>query len=328
MEPGSFLFEELNDLDRLQRPLDIRLNSRPAARRAVFTPAIETMTVQLAESELGPSAAAGAADSATTWQQPELASISGRSLDVLGAQSPRSLPTSSDGRFTVFDQVYHYRVFTSKWGDSWEDMLAKAISLSPQLPQAYGALLHGGADGLPRPHFVLRTELSGTHVLPVVHASHPLAICTVEVPIDFTAFQIAYRSRIVLTAQTRIVVLAGHSPHFRPRRRRTQPATTDPVPRMLVARELEDASVGQGAEAATVAVLQARGPFISVSANRLLTLASLRHHVRQQEPTLADSVLLCPQFRPALPSYEPLFLAVPRCSFKRLHIGFLWTFAV
>ena len=93
-EAGSFLFEELDDLGRMQLPLRFRLNSGPAARNSVFSADTETLTVEEdfrpvtpGHAHMHPSLAAfGAAGGLPPW-----------SVTALAPGSPRSWPSSPVG---------------------------------------------------------------------------------------------------------------------------------------------------------------------------------------------------------------------------------------
>ena len=92
----------------------------------------------------------------------------------------------------MFDHVHHFRVLDRLPAESHDELVAKALSLTPELPHAVGRCLEHLVPDLPLPQIVLLSCALGNLVVPIVYSLQPLAICTVEVPRDASAFQIAY----------------------------------------------------------------------------------------------------------------------------------------
>ena len=190
-EPGHVLFDELHDMGRLTRPLGFRLDAKPVPRHAVFTAAVETLSVELLShvsadhmpSLVSADVVSDSPGRATQWSTAALSPGSSR-----GSMAP--LP----GRFAVFDVVYHFRILECEADDTDAEMIARALSLSPRLHRAVGFRLHQQVQGLPAPQFVLHTTEPGNCVVPVQHSVTPVVICTVEIFLGSTAFQVAYHA--------------------------------------------------------------------------------------------------------------------------------------
>ena len=170
---GSVLFGELAQLGREHVACSFLHNGLPASPDSPITDATETVT--LVPTDLSRTAAEST-NAASRWQA------------HAGAGSPREEAL----QFTVFDHVHHFRVLSRQSRDTWDDLVGRALSLTPELPHAVGHPLEHVVPGLPLPHLVLLSSALGGLVVPVVYSFQPLSVCTVEVPSDASAFQIAY----------------------------------------------------------------------------------------------------------------------------------------
>ena len=100
--------------------------------------------------------------------------------------------TQAAFRYTVFDTVHHLRILPAASSDTINDLIAKALSLTPELPTATGHILTRGIGDLPEPQIVLRAGSEDVVVVPIQYLAAPVAVCTIEGPSDASAFQLAY----------------------------------------------------------------------------------------------------------------------------------------
>ena len=170
---GSVLFGELAQLGREHVACSFLHNGLPASPDSPVTDATETVT--LVPNNLSRTAAEST-NAASRWQ----------------AHASAGPPREEALQFTVFDHVHHFRVLSRQGRDTWDDLIGRALSLTPELPHAVGHPLEHVVPGLPLPHLVLLSSALGGLVVPVVYSFQPLSVCTVEVPRDASAFQIAY----------------------------------------------------------------------------------------------------------------------------------------
>ena len=94
--------------------------------------------------------------------------------------------------FTVFDTIHHMRVMVAPAKATFQDFLAIALSLTPELHTATGVFLAHAAGGLPVPQLALVERPEDHCLVPVQWRDEPARFCTVEVPQGSTAFQILY----------------------------------------------------------------------------------------------------------------------------------------
>ena len=336
-EPGHFLYDELFDLGRLARPLNFRLNARPVPRTAVLTMATETLIV-----ELGQATGIGGLPPATAaTDELELHGHSQQwSTAALSPGSGRSSVASPPIRFTVFDVAYHFRILEGEADDTDQELIAKALSISPRLTRAIGFRLYQTVQGLPCPQFVLLTGDHASCVVPVQHSLSPVLVCTVEVPLGVTAFQIAYHASeacaSLKTAHQQVarqtaaiyvgnvkaaphapncayshtaVVLHGHRQNFRPtlRQRHSTASAASHLPHLSLRMLTKDLIHPEDLSSA-VTLLQPRHPPLQLQLHRLATLADVSATISEY---VEDGTMLhWPIVRPAFPDAEPIAVTV------------------
>ena len=319
---GSVLFGELAHLGREHLTFNFLVNGQTASPDVPILAPTETVTLLPVEVSRTASASTAAA---SRWRRAAEAAFSG------------DLPL----QFTVFDRVHHFRVLPRQAPESDDVLIARARDATPELPHATGFPLEHIVPGLPLPQFVLLSGVAHSLVVPVVYSFQPLSVCTVEVPSDASAFQIAYQcstachalrtahnqvargtaviaSRQGTIAQFRTGCVLGHEAvtlrgfqpgACRPRRHTSVPQSG--MPTWLEARPFSDGSNLEDLHLHEVMIFCPRRAPVRMSLAAELSHVACRHRIQQANRYGSSSSVVWPFFRPALPDARPLVLVVP-----------------
>ena len=254
----------------------------------------------------------------------------------LGINQQLSLDAEETALYTVFDVVHHFRILPRGLSDSHELLIAKAISVTPEVPEAEGhVLLHGIAE-LPMPQIVLAASNRPCCVVPLLYKLQPVSVCTSEVSQNAAAFEVAFRASLACRALTgasqqvarRTAAITGHSGSaepFRPGCVRDHEALVlrgftfgmprprirgAGVPEWIEARQLDNREDPSLAELEMIRVYVARG---RPGPLHIAPSASLRHvvdYITIQSPAGSAGTVRWPFMIPAMPGAVPLALHV------------------
>ena len=172
---------ELVQLGRGNIALSFHINLVPCVEDAAFHARVDTLTVSPCAPEPGGNLA-GSHAAPARWN---------RRLAPVDPARVFDLSSSETALFTVFDPVHHVRTFRRDISDTDDVLIAKAISVTPEILDAEGFTILHGVDELPRPQFVLKSRATTSWVVPLLFQQRPIAICTVEVPPAASAFDVA-----------------------------------------------------------------------------------------------------------------------------------------
>ena len=146
LSPGSPLWEELVATGRGSVHFAAMLNLEPCSYTAVFHMQVDTLTLTPSPSFATSSPAGPARPARNRWHRTLLEPPDGFTIN-LEADDPVT--------FTVFDKVHHFRLLQGESQDSMETLIARALSVTPELPGAQGVQLLKGIAELPFPQFAL-----------------------------------------------------------------------------------------------------------------------------------------------------------------------------
>ena len=242
----------------------------------------------------------------------------------------------------MFDSVHHQRTLRRDISDTVEMLIAKAISLTPELADAEGFLLLHGIAELHSPQIALKAKSSAALVVPLLYKIQPATVCTVEAPVQATAFEIAYlaakacsslqgahhqvakriasiighhgstdpfRSGCAVTHEA--LVLRGFSPHHnrRPRASHDLPyAAYD----WIEARHGDDREECHLTDLEEIAVFAARAPPYTVYIPPTANPRRIRECIGLSSPLGPPATLQWPTFCPAVPGASPVALLLTR----------------
>ena len=259
-------------------------------------------------------------------------------------QQPAELSVSvepvSEGRFTVYDTVHHFRILQCEARDTPEILVARAISLTPEIPDAVGHLLLHGAAELPFPQIILASAGREDLVVPLVYKVHPVAVCTTAVPPRASAFEIAYRANRACRAlawahqqvarrtaailghhgsldpfmagcavEHEVLVLRGYSFSAAALRHRVR-ASGLPAPDFVEARQPDLHEDLSAEDTHRIRVFVARGRPGSVEISPTATLRHIREYISLFCPDGPPASLRWPLVCPALPGSVPIVMAL------------------
>ena len=181
LDVNSGLYAELAQLGRGNIPFTFLVNLEPCVIDVAFHMHTDTLTLlPIVTASIG-TAIGSNAEPSQRWA---------RRLGV-----PRTHATGDDVEqpllYTVYDTVHHFRTFSRDEYDTVEILIAKAISVTPEIADAEGhVLIHGIAD-MPTPQIVLVSRHKPCCVVPLLYKLQPISICTSEVPRNAAAFEVA-----------------------------------------------------------------------------------------------------------------------------------------
>ena len=251
-----------------------------------------------------------------------------------------SLIEGSEGLFTVFDTVHHYRILRCEHSDTPEILTARALSLTPELPGAEGILLLHGIAELPFPQIILVPAGSGDLIVPLLYKINPVSVCTSAVPPDASAFMVAYHASNSCKALTgaqhqiarRTAAIVGHHGSVDPFRsgcatehgvlvlrgysfasaalRRRLRSAGQPSPDFVEARSWEPHDDLSVEDTHRIRVFRARGLPGSVSIVPTATLRSIREYISLYCPSGPPAALRWPTVCPGLPGAVPVVVAL------------------
>ena len=178
----SPLQSELVDLGRGNVPLSFMLNLVPCVIDTALKVRVDTLSVfpqrGLQEQLQVPSQAAPA-----RWN---------RRLAPVHPDRVWELDRGNAALYTVFDSFHRQRTFQRDELDEVDTLIAKAISVTPEISHAEGFLLLHGVAELPSPQIVLKSKDIDACVVPLLYKLHPVTVCTIEVPLRASSFEVAY----------------------------------------------------------------------------------------------------------------------------------------
>ena len=180
LDVNSGLYAELAQLGRGNSPFTFLVNLEPCVIDVAFHMHTDTLTLlPIVTASIG-TAIGSNAEPSQRWAR-------------LGM--PRTHATGDDVEqpllYTVYDTVHHFRTFSRDEYDTVEILIARAISVTPEIADAEGhVLIHGIAD-MPTPQIVLVSRHKPCCVVPLLYKLQPISICTSEVPRNAAAFEVA-----------------------------------------------------------------------------------------------------------------------------------------
>ena len=327
----SPLQQELVELGRGEIIFSYMMNLEPCLLDTAFHVRTDTITMTPLMSQGAASSSSSGQAQHTRWA---------RRLYPQPAELSHALSEGMEDTFTVYDTVHHFRILRCESTDTPDLLIARAMSMTPEIQNAEGhLLLHGIAD-LPFPQIVLSHAGSADLVVPLLYKAHPPAICTTAVPPRASAFEVAYlasrscralhgaqhqiarRTALILGHQGSVdpfqpgcalehgvLVLRGYSFAASALRRRWR-ASGLPAPDFVEARQwdpLEDLSVE---DTHRIRVFVTRAPPGSVEVVPTATLRQVREYISLFCPTGPPASLRWPTFCPALPGAVPIVLAL------------------
>ena len=234
--------------------------------------------------------------------------------------------------YTVYDVVHHHRTFRRDPAEPVELLIARAISVTPEIEDAEGhVLLHGIAE-MPFPQIGLVARHKPCCVVPLLYKLHLIGICTAEVPRGASAFETAFCASQACRALTgaqqqvarRTAAIAGHhgsSEPFRPGCVREHETLvlwsfTFGVPRPRVratrahewieARQPEAHEHHDASELRMIRVIVARGVTRCVYIEPFVTLPHIHDYTLLHHTASDPDRLHWPAFIPALPGAAPM----------------------
>ena len=323
---GGIIFGELAQLEREHLAFHFLLNGLEVSPDAVITAHTETITLlPIPSSRL----ASSSTEAASRWQHPE-----------------RSGQRNTALQFTVFDTLHHFRVLPRTAQETTDELIARALSATQDLPHAVGFLLEHIVPGLPAPQLVLLSSALGGFVAPVAYSFQPISVCTVEVPKDATPFMVAYQCssscHALRTAHNQLaretaaiagrqgilppfragcilgheaVILRGFHPEAcRPRHRPS--ASQSGMPRFNEARSLNDSSNIEDLHLHEVMICCTRRAAIRMPLHACLSYADCRHRIRGANRYGPRSAVIWPFLKPALPDARPLAMVITSEAFE------------
>ena len=177
----SPLQSELIDLGRGHLPLSFSINLAPCVVDTAFHVEVNTLSVYPQQSSQGHAQVSSQAAPAR-WH---------RRLVPVHPDRVHDLAQARTALFTVFDAVHHQRTFRRDESDEIETLVAKAISVTPEISNAEGFLIFHGVAELPSPQIVLKSKDTEACVVPLLFKLHPATVCTVEAPARASSFDVA-----------------------------------------------------------------------------------------------------------------------------------------
>ena len=181
----SPLQQELVDLGRGEIIFAYMMNLEPCLLDTAFHVRSDSIT-------LTPLTGPAALQSASSSNAPQARWA--RRLHSQPAELATSVDEGMDDLFTVYDTVHHFRILRCERSDTPDLLIARAISLTPEVPEPEGHLLLHGISDLPFPQIILSSAASNDVVVPLLYKVHPPAVCTVAVPLRASAFEVAYHA--------------------------------------------------------------------------------------------------------------------------------------
>ena len=327
LSPGSPLWEELVATGRGSVHFAAMLNLEPCSYTAVFHMQVDTLTLTPLPSFATSSPAGPARPARNRWHRTLLEPPDGFTIN-LEADDPVT--------FTVFDKVHHFRLLQGESQDNMETLIARALSVTPELPGAHGVQLLKGIAELPFPQFVLVDQPHTCCTVPLLFRVHPVAVCTFEVPPESSAFSTAFHASEACPGLTGAhhqiargsAAITGHSgsalPYkpgcvrahealvlrgfvfgaARPRRPR---GMARHQPTWIEARgHTSDAEQ----EDSAIRIMVTRGDTWHAHVPTTADVEATRSHIRQQSPVGPWSALKWPPVCPATPGAIPTALLV------------------
>ena len=326
----SPLQHELVQLGRGEIVFSYMMNLESCLLDTAFHVRTDTLTLTpLAGQHPGHSAASSSAPS--RWA---------RRLQPQPLEVVTSLIEGSEGLFTVYDTVHHFRILRCEHSDTPEILIARALSLTPELPGAEGILLLHGIAELPFPQIILVPAGSGDLIVPLLYKINPVSVCTLAVPPDASTFMVAYHAsnscRALTGAQHQIarrtaaivghhgsvdpfrsgcatehgvLVLRGYSFASAALRRRLRSAG-QPSPDFVEARSWEPHDDLSVEDTHRIRVFRARGLPGSVSIAPTATLRSIREYISLYCPSGPPAALRWPTVCPGVPGAVPVVVAL------------------
>ena len=185
LSPGSPLWEELVATGRGFVHFAAMLNREPCSYTAVFHMQVDTLTLTPLPPFATSSPARPARPARSRWHRNPLEPPDGFTIN-LEADDPVT--------FTVFHKVHHFRLLQGESQDNIETLIARALSVTPELPGAHGVQLLKGIAELPFPQFILVDQPHTCCTVPLLFRAHPVAVCTFEVPLESSAFSTAFHA--------------------------------------------------------------------------------------------------------------------------------------
>ena len=185
---------ELTELGRGDIDFAFQLNLDPCPIDAAFHVRVDTLTI-LRQSEGGPPLSAGISHASMLQHTEPSQAAPARWARRFPQGAPRqaiNIEDEVEDKFTVFDTVHHFRVLRRARDDSTSTLIARALSATPELPNAEGHLLLHGVAELPWPQIVLAVQGSVECIVPLLYQVAPAIVCTTSVPPGATAFEVAY----------------------------------------------------------------------------------------------------------------------------------------
>ena len=236
----------------------------------------------------------------------------------------------------MYDVIHHFRVLRRRPADSPDVLIAKAISVTPEIPHAVGhVLLHEIAE-LPSPQVILASRQRPCCVVPLLYKLRPTSICTAEVPQNAAAFEVAYCASQACRALTgahqqiarRTAAIVGHhgsTEQCRPACVSTHEALVlrgfvfaVPRPRVrgrpthewIEARQHDTDTDPDPAELRMIRIFVARGRPGSIFVEPSATLKQISEYAAIHGPDTDRGRLRCPPFIPAIPGAVPTALYI------------------
>ena len=328
----SPLRSELVDLGRGDTPLSFLLNLMPCVEDNAFHVRVDTLTVHPADAARSSPVPPSLSSAAPARWNRRFAPVT----------PDRVIPLEEEGAalFTVFDPVHHVRTFRRDVEDTDEILIAKAISVTPSIPDAEGFLLLHGVAELPAPQFVLKSSANPDWIVPLVFQQRPIAICTVAVPDQAIAFQVAYIANKACPAlrgaqhqiARRTATIVGHhgsADPYRPgcvrmhealvlqgfsanaaRQRATQSRQNEAVTDWVEARHWDPHEDYSPLELTKVKVYVARGDPGIVHVDPAASMRNIKDYISVYSPIGPIMSFPWPAFCPAVPGAGPVVLAI------------------
>ena len=333
MDFDSPLQMELRQLGRGHLAFAYRMNLEPCLIDTAFH--IHTDTISLAPFfEQEPSQPSVTSHAASARWRRHLTPAPSEFVTELSSQE------EGDERFTVYDTFHHFRVMRRARDDAPEVLVARALSMTPEIPDAEGHIILQGIAELPFPQIILAPRSTTDCIVPLLYKVNPVTICTVSVPSKATAFEIAYAATRPCRALTgahyqvarrtaaiighhgsadpfqpgcavthEVLVLRGYS--FATSRARMRPSASDASQHQWIeARTLDPTDEPLLEEAGRIRVFVARGPPGAVHVDTAVTLKGINSYIKAVAPMEGPASLRWPTICPAIHGAVPMALLV------------------
>ena len=327
----SPLQHELVQLGRGEIVFSYMMNLEPCMLDTAFHVRTDTLILTPLAGQNPGTSAASSSTAPSRWAR----RLQSQPLEVV-----TSLIEGSEGLFTVYDTVHHYRILRCEHSDTPELLIARALSLTPELPGAEVLLLLHGIAELPFPQIILVPAGSSDLIVPLLYKINPVSVCPSAVPPDASAFMVAYHASNSCKALTgaqhqiarRTAAIVGHHGSVDPFRsgcatehgvlvlrgysfasaalRRRLRSAGQSSPDFVEARSWEPHDDLSFEDTHRIRVFMARGPPGSVSIVPTATLRSIREYISLYCPSGPPAALRWPTVCPALPGAVPVVMAL------------------